>query len=208
MRSLSKTVAVSGVGVACAVLLLGCSPEASAPGTQTAASPSAVDEGTPSFHGSFAAEYKEAWEQSGPGAARLILEDETITDQEWAQVLGKLEGCLEEAGIVMNAYNPDGSYEVNVGEMAGDIANEKMGACERESGEAWIGYLYRSQTTNPNNVPATQLLTDCMIRNGAVPPSYTEEQYLLDAPELAFPFIDEHGFAIFDSCNSDFSYNK
>ncbi len=192
------------------VVVLAIASGCSATGS-TETSPAPVDSGSvaaPSFEGSFAAEYQEAWEKSSTGAVRTILADETITDQEWSQVLKTLETCLDEGGISLDVYNDDGSYEVNVGEMNGDLANEKMGVCEQTSGEAWIGYLYRSQTSNPENVPATQLLTECMVRNGAVAPSYTEEQYLVDAPDLAFPFVDHHGFEIFESCNADFGFNK
>jgi hypothetical protein len=206
-----STLRLSTLALPAAVLIAlvsGCSatptpsPQSSSP-TGTSESASA-----PAFHGNFADEYQEAWEKSPNEAVRTILEDETITDQEWSQVMKTLETCLSENGISLSTYNPNGSYEVNVGEMNGDVANQKMGSCEEESGEAWIGSLYRAQTSNPNNIPATQLLTECMIRNGAVAPSYTEEQYLVDAPNLSFPFIDDHGFDIFDHCNTDFGYNK
>lgn len=187
-------------------LVSGCSDPGS---TSTSSVPvKSEKDAAPSFEGNFAAEYQEAWEKSSTDAVRTILADETITDQEWSQVLKTLETCLDENGISLDVYNEDGSYEVNVGEMNGDVANETLGACEATSGEAWIGYLYRSQTNNPNNVPATQLLTECMVRNGAVSPSYTEEQYLVDAPDLAFPFLDKHGFEIFESCNADFGFIK
>lgn len=187
-------------------LLSGCSA-GQTPDSSSSNEPDNVA-GMPAFEGNFAAEYQEAWKKSKTDDVKAILNDEQITDQEWSQVLNKLETCLDDNGISLTEYKADGSYEVNVGEMDGDVANQRMGGCEEESGEAWVGYLYRSQTSNPENVPATQLLTECMIRNKAVPASYTEEQYLEDAPNLAFPFTDEHGFEIFESCNADFSFNK
>lgn len=186
-----------------AALLAGCTAQPTPSSDDQGSS-----EGTPVFQGNFAAEYQEAWEKSRTDEVRAILRDEKITDQEWSQVLKTLETCLDENGISLTKYNVDGSYEVNAGEMDGDLSNQRMGACEQDSGEAWVGYLYRSQTSNPENVPATRLLTECMVRNEAVPASYTEEQYLEDAPDLAFPFVDEHGFEIFESCNADFSFNK
>lgn len=203
MRITTRPVAGAAAVAVAALVLAGCAsglaPEPSTGGSGGAA--------MPAFQGNFAAEYQEAWEKSGTDSVRGILEDEQITDQEWSQVLKTLETCLEDNGVSLTEYRADGSYEVNAGDMSGDVANERMGACEQESGEAWIGYLYRAQTSNPENIPATQLLTDCLIRNGAVPPSYTEEQYLVDAPDLAFPFVDEQGFATFESCNADFSFD-
>ncbi|MFT4156474.1 MAG: hypothetical protein QM630_00875 [Microbacterium sp.] len=189
-------------------LLAGCVSTVDAPADQEPSPAMSSPREVPAFDGNFAAEYREAWEKGSSETVRSILKDEAITDQEWSQVLRSLETCLVENGIEFTVYNPDGSYEVNAAQLSGDVANEYMGECERDSGEAWIGYLYRSQTNNPGNVPASQLLTECLIRNAAVAPSYTEEQYLIDAPDLAFPFIDERGFDIFDRCTADFGYNK
>lgn len=191
-------------GVA-AVLMTGCAAAQTASSESTGGSAGAPER--PAFAGSFAAEYQEAWAQSRTAQVRAILSDEQITDQEWSQVLKRLETCLDESGLSLGVYNIDGSYEVTTGGLDGDVANQRMGRCEEESGEAWIGYLYRSQTSNPQNIPATQLLTECLVRNGAVPPSYTEEQYLEDAPSQSFPFTDDHGFEIFESCNADFSFD-
>lgn len=205
MRMKSSSLGLLTAATILVALMTGCS--AGAPDSSSSAAPESVP-GMPAFQGNFAAEYQEAWKKSKTDDVKAILEDEQITDQEWSQVLKKLETCLDENGISLTDYKADGSYEVNAGEMDGDVANQRMGGCEEQSGEAWVGYLYRSQTSNPDNIPATQLLTECMIRNEAVPASYTEEQYLEDAPNLAFPFIDEHGFEIFESCNADFSFDK
>jgi len=158
----------------------------------------------PKFTGPFAAEYEEAWQKNETASVRTTLEDGRISDQEWSQVITTLTTCLSDHGITLVKYNEeDGSYESNVGDANGDVVNESMGECEQESGEAWIGRLYRGQTNNPNNIPETQLLTDCLIRNRAVPETYTVEQYLADAPNMNFPYIDDHGGEIFDECNRD-----
>jgi hypothetical protein len=158
---------------------------------------------TPTFTGPFAAEYQEAWTKNEAPAVREVLRDERISDQEWSQVLVTLTDCLTGHGISLVTYNEDGSYEANTGTMDGEAANQAMGACETESAEVWIGRLYRAQTNNPNNVPETQLLTDCMIRNKAVPETYTVDQYLEDAPDMSFPYTDHHGPDIFSGCNAD-----
>ncbi|MBM7826324.1 hypothetical protein [Microbacterium aurum] len=165
------------------------------------------DSGMPSFSGPFAAEYQEAWQRSETDAVRGVLQDGHISDQEWSQVLQSLKDCLSSQGITVTSYNEkDGSYESNVGEVDGDSANASMGKCEVQSGEPWIGRLYRAQTSNPENIPETQLLTDCLVRNHAVPESYTVEKYLEDAPTMKFPFIDEGGEQTFALCNQDTSY--
>lgn len=117
-----------------------------------------------------------------------------------------MTNCLADHDIRLDEYREDGSYEAYVGELDGALANVRMGKCEETSGEAWIGRLYRSQTSNPTNIPEAQLLVECLIRSRAVPDTYTVEQYDLDAPEMAFPYIDPDGAALFVQCNADSSY--
>lgn len=161
----------------------------------------------PAFSGKFADEYTEAWKNSESRTVRAILDDEKITDQEWSQVLASLDSCLAEHGVALTKYHPDGSYEADTRSVGGEAGNQILGLCETSSGEAWIGYLYRSQTVNPDNTPATQLLTDCLVRNGAVPAWYTEEQYLQDAPDMGFPYVDDHGQQVFEACSQNFAYD-
>ena len=203
MESLPKS--LFALLLAClAPLAAGCAPSETAE-LGASAQPSAA---VPEFAGSFADEYTEAWNNSESRTVRAILGDEKITDQEWSQVLASLDSCLAEHGVALTKYHPDGSYEADTRSVGGEAGNDILGSCEKSSGEAWIGYLYRSQTVNPDNTPPTQLLTDCLVRNGAVPASYTEEQYLQDAPDMSFPYVDEHGREVFEACNQDFAYNE
>lgn len=186
------------VSVLCTAALAGCSADVAAPS----------DRDAPAFTGPFAAEYEEAWQKSETSEVRTVLRDGRISDQEWSQVLKTLTECLAEKGITLVEYDAgDGGYEANVGDMSGADANERMGACEKRSGEAWVGRLYRDQTRNPENVSETQLITECLIRNHAVPTSYTEEDYLEDAPTLSFPYLDDHGPQTFAGCNADPDYS-
>lgn len=195
----ARLIAALACGVVAGLTVTGCTGADRDTGT-AASQP-------PAFTGPFAAEYTEAWQKSETPEVRTILEDGRISDQEWSQVLKTLDDCLTESGVTLVAYDEhDGSYEADVGEMSGDTANERMGICEKVSGEAWVGRLYRAQTTNPENIPETQLLTDCLIRNHAVPESYTVEQYLTDAPTMSFPYLDEHGPQTLAGCSADPDY--
>ena len=162
---------------------------------------------SPGFTGPFADQYEEAWLKSKTDAVRTILSDELITDQEWSQVRNELFTCAKDHGITISNY-VDGAYEAKTGDMDGELANRTLGECEVSSGEAWIGWLYRSQTSNPTNIPETQLLTDCLVRNGAVPPSYTEKQYFEDVWDFSFPWVDEGGYDTFERCSEDWGYTR
>lgn len=205
------------LAIAAITLIGGCSASNSTPDSmpQAANTPvsspdsASTSEAAPEFSGPFADEYTEAWENASSDVVRMIIEDEVISDQEWATVKENLRQCLSDNGIELTSYDDkNGSYEARIGEQDGDTVNQFLGECEESSGEAWLARLYRSQTSNPNNIPDTQLLVDCLVRNGAVPSDYTEEDYLQDAPDFAFPYIVEDGDHIFVECNDDFSYNK
>jgi len=162
----------------------------------------------PEFTGPFAAEYREAWDRSTNESVKRIVEDEVISEQEWSQVMQSLKTCLEAEGITVTEYREDGSYDALVGDLHGEAANEELGRCEIASGEAWLGYLYRSQTDNPQNIPEPELMADCLKRNSAVAPSYTAEQYAEDVEDVSFPYVDAEGPAIFESCNVDHTYGR
>jgi hypothetical protein len=190
-----------GIAALVAISLAGCAGPANQP-TQVQAGSEIAE---PAFSGPFADEYTEAWRSVDSEVVRAVIKDELITDQEWSQVLASLTTCLADKGITIDAYNDDGSYEADVANKGGESLNQIMGGCEDESGEAWIGYIYRAQTVNPDNVPEPELITGCLIRNGAVPPSYTVEKYLENAPGFEFPFLNEHGYETFEKCNADSS---
>lgn len=202
VHSAAGTVRIAALAVLVAVSASGCAMSSPREAERGGENPSA----SPAFAGAFASEYLEAWKESRSEAVRQILIDESITDQEWSQVREDLERCLQRQGIDLTTYNADGSYAVEVGRMDGGAANEAMGRCEEDSGEAWLGYLYRAQTSNPSNIPATELLTECLVRNHAVPDSYTEKQYLADAPDRAFPFTAANGWEVLESCTADFDF--
>lgn len=66
----------------------------------------------------------------------------------------------------------------------------------------WIHMLRTSMSTNPQNLPIDELMTECLIRNRAVSPDYTAEQFAEDNPAQTIPFL-EGGTAIFWACNDE-----
>lgn len=159
----------------------------------------------PEFAGPYAAEFLEAWnDQSNPDFVRSVIEDGTITDQEWAEVGERLGSCLEGYGIHFKGFQADG-YSVDPGDVSGKDANDRiLPACEEQSGERPIGRLRHQILTNPQNIPVGQIMAECLIRLHVVAPGYTSGDYMRDAPTLSFPYLDRKtGEAGFWKCNAD-----
>jgi hypothetical protein len=167
--------------------------------------PSANIPPAPRFSGPYEGEFKAAWDDSSnPSFVRTVLADGKITDQEWAEVAQRLSACLKTKGLTFKGFRPDGSYSVDTGEVPGDEANADLPGCERKSGEQAIGFLRTAMATNPNNEPAAQIMTECLIRLHVVGPAYTKDDYLRDAPNMSFPYLDpKTGKANFERCNAN-----
>lgn len=183
-----------------ALMISGCA--VSLPPSESFESHEAPD--TPDFSGPFASDYAQAWSESDSEFVRLVVRDEEVSEQEWAEVESRMSTCFSDAGATFEGYTPDGGYAAQKNSLSSERMNEVMGECEKSTGEAWIGYLWFTPQTNPQNTPAEEIITECMIRNGVVGPDYTPEDFLRDNPAMSFPYLDaENGQKGFLECNAD-----
>lgn len=193
---------VAGAAAAVAMLLLtGCAGT-----TAETKMPSVAPEATnsPDFSGPFAAEYAQAWAESGSDFVRLVIGDEQISEQEWAEVEGRMATCFAGEGATFEGHTSDGGYAAQKNSLSSDRLNEVMGECEKSSGEAWLGYLWFSAQKNPQNRPAEEIITECMIRTGVVASDYTAEDFVRDNPTMSFPYLGSgKGQKGFLACNAD-----
>lgn len=168
----------------------------------------AAEAADPTFDGPFAAEYREAWRTSESEGIRAILADETISDREWAEFQESFRRCLADNGITLMSHETSGRFRADTGDLAADVARERIDSCSVETGEKWITILYHQQSVNPQNQPPVAMLNECLIRNEALPSDYTTEQHEADAPELAFPFTSEDAWETYERCTADYGYIK
>jgi hypothetical protein len=185
-----------------AAVVVGCGCSSS---ESKSRAPSVTIPPAPSFNGPYAEEFMAAWDDpSNPSFVRAVLADGKITDEEWAEVAQRLGRCLKAKGLTFKGFRPDGSYAVATGNVSGDQANADLPGCEKASGEQAIGFLRTAMATNPDNEPAAQIMTECLIRLHVVGPDYTQDDYLRDAPTMSFPYLDpKTGKANFERCNAD-----
>lgn len=61
-------------------------------------------------------------------------------------------------------------------------------------------------SSNPNNVPFEERMTECLKRNGLVSADYTVEQFLRDNPSQSFSFMGTSKEDVFWACNSNPSF--
>ena len=160
----------------------------------------------PKFHGPYAAELAEQWKDPrNPQFVRSVIADGKITDQEWAEVAPRLKSCLRGKGLNFTGFLPDGSYHVdNNPNMSGQETNDALPGCEFASGEMAIGLLRHAMATNPDNIPVSQVMAQCLIRLGVVGPDYTPADYDRDVPTESFPYLDRStGEKNFWKCNEN-----
>lgn len=183
LRLLGSTGIVASLAM---LALAGCTGTVTSIQT-SAASPDTRD--TLDFSGPFASDYAEAWVGSESDFVRLVIEDEKISEQEWAAVERRMAACFSSKGATFEGYTRDGGYEAQGNSLSVDRLSEVMGECERFTGEAWLGFLWFWPQKNPHNLPIEEIVSECLIRNGIVAPDYTPEDFLRDNPTLSFPYL-------------------
>lgn len=191
--------AIPAVVAAALLILTGCA---------VAEKPAGGDnlKGAPAFHGPYASELTDAWRESQSDFVRDVIKDEEISDSEWAELGTRMTECLSSKGLEFGGFGDDGSYTVGPSAMRSEDKEAALNECEKTSGELWVHPLRLSMSTNPDNVPIEEVMTQCLVRNDAVPADYTEEQFLRDNPTRSFPF-KEGGEQIFWACTDDSSYD-
>lgn len=156
----------------------------------------------PHFNGPYAADLAQAWQESDSLFVRDVIGDGKVSEPEWAQLGARMSECLAHAGLDFGGYEDGGTYTVGPSSLSGDALSRLLDGCDVSTGGRWIHMLRTSMSTNPQNLPIDELMTECLIRNRAVSPDYTAEQFAEDNPAQTIPFL-EGGTAIFWACNDE-----
>ena len=153
--------------------------ESNTTGTSEAATngPNPVYTGkVPDFTGPYASQFTTAYQNTSSDLARQILQDEQITESEFAEAQAALGKCLESQGYSDIAFFPDGGFSLTAPDGLSEAAGEKiMKECDASSGIGEVEPIYTSILVNPNNEDWDQLNVDCLIREGVVEPGFTKE---------------------------------
>ncbi len=154
---------VLGIVALIAAPLAGCS----------AAAPSSPQEGpgaapTGRFTGPWADLFESTYAQTTSDDELRALEDGEITAEEYAYFQGRIVECLAGLGIDGH-FNPDGSLDYS---NAKDVSQEAIRDCNLDNGIR-ILTLHDAIVRNPTHRDETEIMLECLQREGVVGAGYT-----------------------------------
>lgn len=199
-----KRLRPTGVGVffgslLVAVLLSGCSAQ-----TASVSDPAPSTEASPEFSGPWADEFAWAYEEARSDFARAALLDERVTDSELAEVRTRFADCLGALGYSEVSFEPNGAFSVRPPRgMDEQTDDDNVTTCSDLSGESTVGAMHSWTRRNPENLDDDTIIVACLIREGAVAPSYTPEQFAADESAASIPYAEGFGESDFIACNAD-----
>ncbi|QBE48023.1 hypothetical protein [Leucobacter triazinivorans] len=199
-------VRIALVAVCGAVLFLsGCSGvdpggSASAAGT----GPSAASGSAPEFDGPWASTFSSMYERAGSDFERQVLSDGKVTDQEYAETLDRFTECLSAYGHYDIDFGDDGGFTFNSPKGSNDDEGvAQVEQCSKESGEGGINALYHWMKRNPENLDESTIMAACLVRKGAVDPSYSATDFDQNQAVEDFPYLSGHGRNDLVECSTD-----
>lgn len=149
----------------------------------------------------WSAEFAQARDTATSDLQRVVLSDDTITEQELAAVQDAFRDCLEADGFSDVSFTPDGGYGlVPPPALDQDAINAHVTECERATVGS-IFQLWNATTRNPTNVDESQLMARCLVKQGLVPGGYSAADYAAEMQNGALSFdAEDPRFAV---CASD-----
>jgi len=161
-----------------AVALSGCTATTHADSPSTEPTTAFVGE-VPDFTGPYSAQFANGYSRASTGFIREVLKDSEITDAEYAEMTSVFTSCLADQGITFGGFKPTGGFSTSVAPNGGDT-HEIVDQCSRSSGEDSIGAIYNWVKKNPDNLDGVNIIKDCLIRKGVVPPDYSADEFAQD----------------------------
>ncbi len=134
----------------------------------------------PDFSGPYAAEFAETYRSASSDFVRSALEDEQISDAEFAEMTERFRQCLADEGIEFMGFDGDG-YQTSLAPPHGGDTHEIVSGCATESGQDAIGMLRDIMTVNPEHRDIPAAMAECLVGEGVVsPPGYGADDYDAD----------------------------
>lgn len=134
----------------------------------------------PGFSGPYAEEFAKSYREATSDFVRSALQDEEISDAEYAEMSERFRQCLAEVGIEFDEFDADGSFMTTNAPHGGDT-HAFVTECSESSGENSVGMLWTFIRGNPENRDTYAGMAECLVSTGVVSPGYDAEQYMADA---------------------------
>ena len=169
---------------------------------------------TPAAEGPWAADIEQARsEWASNEFVQSVLADSAISEAELQDMRQRVLSCLTDKGVTGASYGPSGTLSVPDQPVGSSISEEQqeefVHACSIDAGEPIIEALEFDMRVNPDHRDFNELFTQCLIRNKAVEPSFTAQEFARaresEMPlDSALPFIDpSQGPDIWQRCVED-----
>lgn len=169
---------------------------------------------TPAAEGPWAADIEQARnEWASNEFVQSVLADSAISEAELQDMRQRVLSCLTDKGVTGASFGPGGTLSVPDQPVGSSISAEQqqefVSACSIDAGEPIIEALEFDMRVNPDHRDFNELFTQCLIRNMAVEPSFTAQEFARAREsgtplDSALPFIDpSQGPDILQRCLED-----
>ncbi|PJM79793.1 hypothetical protein CUU80_01215 [Bifidobacterium scaligerum] len=155
-----------------------CGSPSGAESNDNAARPTAATCKAPDFTGSYANEFKSAYEQSKTDLAKRILSDCRITDAELNEMLDAQNACLALYGLVVTKGQ---LARLRESALTDDEMNQKNTECAGKTDLWTVEALYDEMQGNPSNLDTEALhksAYQCLKQRDLLPKPLSEQEYL------------------------------
>ena len=169
---------------------------------------------TPAAEGPWAADIEQARnEWASNEFVQSVLADSAISEAELQDMRQRVLSCLTDKGVTGASFGPSGTLSVPDQPVGSSISEEQqeefVHACSIDAGQPIIEALEFDMRVNPDHRDFNELYTQCLIRNKAVDPSFTAQEFTRAREsgtplDSALPFIDpSQGPDIWQRCVED-----
>ena len=169
---------------------------------------------TPAAEGPWAADIEQARnEWASNEFVQSVLADSAISEAELQDMRQRVLSCLTDKGVTGASFGPSGTLSVPDQPVGSSISEEQqeefVHACSIDAGQPIIEALEFDMRVNPDHRDFNELYTQCLIRNKAVDPSFTAQEFTRAREsgtplDSALPFIDRsQGPDIWQRCVED-----
>ena len=174
----------------------------------------ACQQTTPAAEGPWATDIEQARsEWASNEFVQSVLADSAISEAELQDMRQHMLRCLTDKGVTGASFGPSGDLSVPDQPVGSSISEEQqeefVHACSIDAGQPIIEALEFDMRVNPDHRDFNELYTQCLIRNKAVDPSFTAQEFARaresEMPlDSALPFIDpSQGPDIWKRCVDD-----
>ena len=169
---------------------------------------------TPAAEGPWAADIEQARsEWASNEFVQSVLADSSISEAELQDMRQRVLSCLTDKGVTGASFGPSGTLSIPDQPVDSSISEEQQQqfvyTCSNDAGQPIIEALEFNMRVNPDHRDFNELYTQCLIRNKAVEPSFTAQEFTRARESgtpltSTLPFIDPaQGPDILQRCLDD-----